>query len=100
MMRKLCSPNGICVFGLLLLSFVLSAVAQDKPKDKSKDKPKAAAPMPTPVPAPDPAKAFQSAITNLKFREIGPATMGGLIDDIAVLPAHPLTLYSPTTSRP
>src|SRR5258706_2731450 len=92
-MRKLRSLKCFGVFGLLLLSFVLHTAAQEKPKDKSKDKSKTAAPAPAPIATSDPAKAFQSAISNLKFREIGPATMGGRIDDIEVVPADPRTIY-------
>ena len=35
-----------------------------------------------------------SAISNLKFREIGPATMGGRVDDFAVVESDPSTFYA------
>ena len=94
MMRIFGSRRDLCVFGLLLLFVVSNIPAQDKPKAKSKDKPKAAAsPTPTPAPTPDPAKVFQSAIAGLKFREIGPATMGGRVDDIEVAGSDSRIIY-------
>src|SRR5438874_1021241 len=79
----------------ILASFV---TAQEKPKDK-KDKSKSAAVVATPAPAAtDTAKSFQAALTNLKFREIGPATMGGRIDDIEAVPGDPRTIYVATAA--
>ena len=37
--------------------------------------------------------AFESALKNLKFRSIGPATMGGRVDDIAVVESDPRIIY-------
>src|SRR5580698_8946237 len=37
--------------------------------------------------------AFESALKNLHFRSIGPATMGGRIDDIAVVESDPRIIY-------
>jgi len=101
MISNLRARLGLCVlFSLLILSFssVLSAQGKkDKPKDK---KPAAAAPAAEPsaaaVTAADPDKAFNSAVAGLKFREIGPATMGGRIDDIEVVPGDPRTIYVAT----
>src|SRR6478672_8596225 len=89
---------GMCV--VLCTSLVSFGAAQEKPKNtKSKDKtttPAAAAAAP--APAPDVDKSFQSAISSLKFREIGPATMGGRIDDIEVVPGDPRTIYVATAA--
>jgi photosystem II stability/assembly factor-like uncharacterized protein len=41
---------------------------------------------------------FENALSNLKFREIGPATMGGRIDDIEAVPGDPRTVYVGTAA--
>ena len=64
----------------LLLSFVVLPIsAQEKAKDK-KDK-TAATPTPVPTPTPAPATDYNALMSNLRFREIGPATMGGRAQD-------------------
>jgi photosystem II stability/assembly factor-like uncharacterized protein len=50
----------------------------------------------TPAPAAPPT--LESAIANLKFREIGPAAMGGRIDDLAVVESDPAIVYVGTAS--
>ena len=37
--------------------------------------------------------AYDTALKNLKFRSIGPATMGGRTDDIAVVESDPQIFY-------
>jgi photosystem II stability/assembly factor-like uncharacterized protein len=37
--------------------------------------------------------SYETALKNLKFRSIGPATMGGRIDDIAVVESDPRIIY-------
>ena len=37
--------------------------------------------------------SIDAAIKNLKFREIGPATMGGRVDDVAVVERDPRIVY-------
>ncbi len=99
-MKILRARNGFFVFFLLLLSVVVSVTAQPKPKATPKGKTPDATPAATPTatPAPAPANTFQSAISSLKFREIGPATMGGRIDDIEVVPNDPKTIYAATAA--
>jgi len=48
-------------------------------------------------PAPPPTD-FAAALKPLKFREIGPATMGGRIDDFAVVESDPDIVYVATAS--
>ncbi len=36
---------------------------------------------------------YDNALKNLKFRSIGPATMGGRLDDIAVVESDPRIIY-------
>lgn len=42
--------------------------------------------------------AHDSALKNLKFRSIGPATMGGRIDDFAVVESNPRIIYTATAA--
>ena len=48
-------------------------------------------PKPAPTPAPDP-------FSGLTFRNVGPATMGGRVDDLAVLESNPAVFYVGTAS--
>src|SRR5438067_13514934 len=49
------------------------------------------------TPAPPPPD-YAAALKPLKFREIGPAVMGGRIDDVAVVESDPDTVYVATAS--
>src|SRR6202142_323987 len=40
-----------------------------------------------------PAQDYDAALKNLKFRSIGPAVMGGRLDDIAVVESDPRIIY-------
>lgn len=94
-MKLFCAARGI---GLVILSLLIasSTLAQDKPKDKSKEKAKTTAtPAPTPTPI---ANTIQSAISSLRFREIGPAVMGGRINDIEVEPNDARVIYAAVAS--
>ena len=82
--------NG-CVCSLLLLTAVSYSLAQEKPKDKAKDTPKTTA---SPTPAPAAKKTLQGSMANLRFREIGPATMGGRVNDIEVSLQDPRVIYA------
>jgi hypothetical protein len=53
--------------------------------------PRAGRPAPAP-PAPT-SLTFEAAIANLAFREIGPAAMGGRVDDFAVVESDPSIVY-------
>src|SRR4051794_8489372 len=69
--------------------------------DESTQTPTARAGQPSPSPAPaTPARkmTFESALSNLRFREIGPAVMGGRIDDIEAVPGDPRTVYVATAA--
>jgi photosystem II stability/assembly factor-like uncharacterized protein len=100
MISNLRARLGLCVV-LSLFTFTTVSItsAQEKPK-KTKDKPVAATPIAAPAAAPvaDMDKSFQTAISGLKFREIGPATMGGRIDDIEVAPNDSRTIYVATAA--
>ncbi|MBK8304825.1 MAG: hypothetical protein WBC19_06120 [Pyrinomonadaceae bacterium] len=81
----------VCVCSLLLLTAVSFVVAQEKPKDKTKA-------TPTPTPAPAAKKTLQGAMAGLRFREIGPATMGGRINDIEVVSSDSRIIYAATAA--
>ncbi|MEQ1923463.1 MAG: hypothetical protein ABL952_13240, partial [Pyrinomonadaceae bacterium] len=72
-MKILRATWSICVCSLVLLTAVSFAVAQPKPKATA-----------SPTPAPAAKKTLQGAMASLRFREIGPATMGGRVNDIEV----------------
>src|ERR1044072_3444982 len=61
---------GIAIF-FVIASFTLSTVAQDKTTNK----------------------LDETFLKNLQFRSIGPAIMGGRIDDIAVVESNPRVYY-------
>ena len=76
---------------LTLLSLALAAPpAAAQP---ARERPAAAESGPKPAPL-----TLESALAQLKFREIGPAAMGGRIDDFAVLESNPSTVYAGTAS--
>jgi photosystem II stability/assembly factor-like uncharacterized protein len=73
-----------------------SVMAQEKPAKKGKagkEHPAAAAATPAEQ-APD----YGAALKNLHFRELGPAIMGGRIDDFAVVESNPNVVYVGTAS--
>ena len=72
---------------LTLLSLALAALPAEAQKAKPAGSEVKAAAM-----------TFEAALANLKFREIGPAAMGGRIDDFAVLESNPSTVYVGTAS--
>jgi len=94
-MKKLFAVRTIGLFSLLLI-IALPSLSQDKPKDKSKDKAKtSASPSPTSTPQ---TNTIQSSISSLRFREIGPAVMGGRINDIEVAPNDARVIYAAVAS--
>jgi photosystem II stability/assembly factor-like uncharacterized protein len=81
----------VCVCSLLLLTAVSFVLAQEKPKDKTKA-------TPSPTPAPAAKKTLQGAMAGMRFREIGPATMGGRINDIEVVSSDSRIIYAATAA--
>ena len=74
---------------VLLTMFVsVAAVAAAKP---ATPKPAVATPAPVTV-------NYNDVFKGLKFREIGPAAMGGRIDDFAVVESNPDIIYVGTAS--
>lgn len=81
----------VCVCSLLLLTAVSFVKGQEKPKDKTKA-------TPSPTPAPAAKKTLQGAMAGMRFREIGPATMGGRINDIEVVSSDSRIIYAATAA--
>jgi photosystem II stability/assembly factor-like uncharacterized protein len=70
-----------------------SVPASAKPATSAAERQESAA---TAAPATTPTR--ESAIANLKLREIGPAVMGGRIDDFAIVESDPSVIYAGTAS--
>ncbi len=89
-MMKLRANRVIGLSGLVLLFSVFPGLAQNRP----------ARPAATPAPSASPSaqqsplKNFEAAITGLRYREIGPATMGGRVNDIEVPIQDPKVIYA------
>ncbi len=93
-------------FGLLMVIILAVALATVTVYSKSQNPPQAPAaqaqaspsptPSPTPSPSPTPTPINWSSDPVLKrfvWRSIGPASMGGRIDDIAVVESNPYIIY-------
>ncbi len=79
---------------VFLLAVGLLAGSLAAQKTKPKEAPKAAAPAAPAAAAPAaPQTDFAAILKSLRFREIGPATMGGRIDDFAVVENNPDIIY-------
>jgi photosystem II stability/assembly factor-like uncharacterized protein len=96
-MKRILSMNRTWTLSLLVLGLCIAAgdVSAQAPPKKAQGK----APAAAAAPAPAPAKPDYGAILNtLRFREIGPAIMGGRIDDFAVVESDPRIVYVCTAS--
>jgi photosystem II stability/assembly factor-like uncharacterized protein len=74
------------------------AQAPKDKKDKDKKPAAAAAATPAPTPTPEPKKDYTALLNTMRFRELGPATMGGRVNDIAVVESDPRIIYAATAS--
>ena len=86
MLKKFVSTT-LALCGVFYLTCTVASGQKDK--TKTKDREKAAFPNPVPVDASAPMDKFKS----LEFREIGPAVMGGRIDDFAVVESNPNIVF-------
>ena len=85
--------RGLVSFSLAaaLLLIAGAALGQEKPKKgKGKEAPPPAA---AETPAPQAGTGYAVAMENLQWRELGPAIMGGRIDDFAVVESDPHIVY-------
>jgi photosystem II stability/assembly factor-like uncharacterized protein len=91
---------------VLILFAVGTAVAQERPataggaakKGKGGKEPAAAAAPAEQQPAPAGKTDYKAALENLRWRELGPAIMGGRIDDFAVVESDTRIVYVGTAS--
>lgn len=100
-MRNFRAISNVGLSCLLLLCSVSLAAAQGRPTPSPSPRGRAATPSPSPTATPLPAGTamnLQNAISGLRFREIGPATMGGRIDDIEVVPGDTRIIYAATAA--
>ena len=75
---------------ILSCTYDFAAAQKTRPKNKEKEKSTATAEAAATTPAtPSPMEKFKS----LEFREIGPAIMGGRIDDFAVVESNPNIVF-------
>ncbi len=104
-------PRAKFLFALLVVTALVWAAAgepvvlaqggaaQSKSEQPAKGKaPKKEQPAAAPAAAAPAAPNYGEIIKNLRVREIGPATMGGRIDDFAVVESNPSTVYAGTAS--
>ncbi len=77
---------GSLAFAPVLVATVLGFSVTAGGQAPAPRPPASPAPAPNPAPAPDP-------LAGLTFRNIGPSTMGGRIDDLAVLESNPAVFY-------
>lgn len=81
-----------------LAVFVSILPISAQPKENNKDKKTTPTPVPAATSLPAPAVDYNSMMANLRFREIGPATMGGRINDIEVPIQNTNIIYAATAS--
>jgi len=94
------------IFHLFALAGILfaagTAIAQEKPAQETAGKPaKKGKASKEPATAAAPAEQspdYKAALENLRWRELGPAIMGGRIDDFAVVESDPRIVYVGTAS--
>ncbi len=95
-MKRTARCLSACILLLVALAVLLSApVLEAQGRQRPPAKPQPAAPAPTPTPA---QPNYEEILKNLKWREIGPAIMGGRIDDFAVVESNPSIVYVATAS--
>ncbi len=85
----------VCAVSATLLFSVTGSLAQNGPGAQRRA---AAQPAQPAAPQKAPESAIESAISSLRFREIGPATMGGRINDIEVDPSDSRIIYAATAA--
>src|SRR5439155_14845976 len=86
-MSKKCIRMTLALCGMLSVAVGLPAGQKEKQKEKAKEKSTPA----KAVPATEPA--LMEKFKALEFREIGPAVMGGRIDDFAVVESNPNIVF-------
>src|SRR5690349_11297551 len=93
--------SGIAVLGAFVCALILATVGsraqsitQEAGQSASPTPSPTASPSPSPSPTPTPVNwSTDPLLHRLIFRGIGPASMGGRIDDIAVVENDPYVFY-------
>ncbi len=90
--------SGLLLLVVLYLAFGGGAMfAQEKSTKRGKAAKEPPAGAPASIP-PQPKPTYEAALKNLQWRELGPAIMGGRIDDFAVVESNPSIVYVGTAS--
>ncbi len=87
--------NLLVLSCLVLVAAMTGAAQRSTPTPRPTASPKASA---TATPAPTARMTIKDAISSLRFREIGPAVMGGRINDIEVEPNDARVIYAAAAS--
>lgn len=90
-MKRLTVVQKITFVSCLILSVVVLPISAQQERNKQANKTAGSNPAQT-------RPTFESAISSLRFREIGPATMGGRIDDVEAVPSDPRIIYAATAA--
>jgi len=92
-------PRSVYLLGVLVIivsAIALATITVYSQNQTTAPGPQRATPSPTPSPSPTPTPVNWSTDPMLKrfvFRSIGPASMGGRVDDIAGVESNPYTVY-------
>jgi photosystem II stability/assembly factor-like uncharacterized protein len=87
--------RGLFFLSLAMILFAAAALGQEKPR---KGKGAKETPAAAETSAPQSGPGYAAAIENLQWRELGPAIMGGRIDDFAVVESNPHIVYVGTAT--
>lgn len=85
-------PSAVRRWAVLLLIGAMGVPLAAQPPAK------AGKPRPDAAPAPPERPNYEAVLEPLRWREIGPANMGGRIDDFAVVESNPNIVYAGTAS--
>src|SRR5437899_7145620 len=88
-MSKKCSRMILALCGMLAVAMGLPAGQKEKQKEKGKEKAAATVAKPPSANETAPMEKFKA----LEFRELGPAVMGGRIDDFAAVESNPSIVF-------
>ena len=93
-MSKKCIRMTLALCGMLSVAMGLPAGQKEKQKEKGKEKAAATVAKPPSANETAPMEKFKA----LEFRELGPAVMGGRIDDFAAVESNPNIVYAGVAS--
>src|SRR6266566_8247110 len=88
-MSKKCIRMALALCGMLTVAMALPAGQKEKQKEKGKEKAAATVAKTPSANEPAPMEKFKA----LEFRELGPAVMGGRIDDFAAVESNPSIVF-------